>query len=178
MKPSLRSTLFAGILQIVIVIFPLLLPSAARGQDTSPTSTSNGPTSQKPLPHQVIVITNDNIKLPLVPHPPRAVTAPVPQPGASVQSGSPASAEDATAKAAEIVSLQKQIKDKQKRIELLMHLFATDEPSFLKSPSDAQDNATVQARLRSEQEELRAETAACARLQAHLDALTSRSPRP
>lgn len=52
-----------------------------------------------------------------------------------------------------------------------MHLFVTDERKFVQFPGDAQNDPDVEARIRAEQEELRAESAACAQLQARLDAL-------
>lgn len=181
MKPFLRSTRSAGVFPFVIVIFFVLLPPASLAQDnssaSSSTSTNTSAAPQKQLPHQVIVITNDNIHLPIVPRAPRPAAPPAPQPSPQAQTVPPAPVED-PAQTAEIVSLQKQIKEKQKRIELLMHLFATDERGFMKSPTDAPDNTAEQARVRSEQEELRAETAACARLQARLAALTAAAPRP
>lgn len=180
MRPSLRSPLSAALSAAIVIFFFLLLPRIARAQDNSrqSSSPSTTPSSQKQLPRQATVITNETINLPRPPRPPRPTAPPAPQPAPLVQTAPPAPAEDAAAKAAEIASLQKQIKDKQKRIELLMHLFATDERRFLQAPTDAQDDAAAQARVHSEQEELRAETAACARLQARLDALTTTPTRP
>jgi len=163
MKPSLR-------LSLVIRLFPvavgLFLLSSANAQDSSAQAT-NAANAPKPLPRQV------------QPAPARTNTPPVPQPVSFVEKTPPApAAQDAAAKTAEIIALQKQIKDKQKHIELLMRLFATDERRFLLSPTDAQEDPATQARIRAEQEELRAESTACSRLQSRLDVLTSVTPHP
>lgn len=170
MQPSLRFHVSAGLIATVAGALFLVFPSIVLAQDSS----SSGTVPQKP--RQATVITNDNIKLPVQPAP-RPASSPAPQP-ASLVVTTPPPAADAAAKTSEIVALQKQIKEKQKRIELLMHLFATDERLFLQSPTDSQGDPTTQNRIRLEQEEIRAESAACARLQTRLDALTSGNPRP
>ncbi|HYL84339.1 MAG TPA: hypothetical protein VE263_08900 [Candidatus Angelobacter sp.] len=80
-------------------------------------------------------------------------------------------AEDPAQRKAEIASLEKQIKDKQQRVELLMRLFVADEKSFVKDPLNPSEEPTVQERRRYEQDELRFEAAEVARLRAKLDAL-------
>jgi hypothetical protein len=58
-----------------------------------------------------------------------------------------------------------------------MHLFVADERQVLKSPTDPIEDPAAKARVRADQEELRAQSAACARLKARLDALTAASSR-
>jgi hypothetical protein len=155
----------------------MLLP-AADAQEP-PGHPPNSPSqAQTPGPRPPTIITNDNITLPVVTPATRSATSPAPEPAACIQKAAPAPAEDSARKTAEIAALQKQIKDKQKRIELLMHLFVTDERKFVQSPTDTQADPTAQARVHSEQEELRAETAACARLNARLNALTAPGTSP
>lgn len=83
--------------------------------------------------------------------------------------------EAAAQKALEIAALQRELKAKQERAELLMHLFVADERQFIISPTNPIDDPATKARIRAEQEELRAESAACARLKARLDELTTAS---
>jgi hypothetical protein len=75
-------------------------------------------------------------------------------------------ASETTRKAAEIASVEQQIKDKQKRIVLLMRLFVEDERGFVNDPSNVNVDATVAERRRYEQDELHWETAELARLKA------------
>lgn len=175
MLPSHRSHVLGGLPLNTFALIALLLPFPARCQSPSATSNSSG---QKPTTRQITVITNENIGLSLVS---RAAKPPSPtnsQPTPALEKAPAIPLEDEAKKAAEISALRKQINDKQKRIELLMHLFATDERKFVQSPTDAQLDPDVGARVRAEQEELRAESAACAVLQARLEALLSASKSP
>ena len=163
MKPSFCLSLAIRLFPVAVGLFFL---TSVNAQDSSAQAT-NSANAPKPLPRQ------------LQPAPARTNTPPVPQPVSFVEKTPPApAAQDAAAKTAEIFALQKQIKDKQKHIELLMRLLATDERRFLQSPTDAQADPTTQARIRAEQEELRAESAACSRFQSRLDVLTSVTPHP
>ena len=76
-------------------------------------------------------------------------------------------------KAAEIASVEQQIKDKQTRIVLLMRLFVDDERAFLNDPSNTNVDAAVAERRRYEQDELHWETAELARLKARERELTA-----
>lgn len=157
MKLSQRSYMGA----IFCAVF--LLPST-QAQDNS--------TPGKPA-RQVTAVTNETPTQRSVTRFSRPTATPAPQPAAQLQNvSSPSAAEDLARKSAEIVFLQKQIKEKQRHIELLMQLFVADERQFMLSLTDAPPDPTVQARVRQEQEELRAESAICARLQARLAALT------
>lgn len=175
MKALLRYCFPAGAMPIAAGVFVLLSFSVAQAQDTSqPTGTS----SQKPATRQVTVVTNDNIKLQAVQPGPRTAAPAAPQPVSLIVKMPIVPSEDAAAKTSEIIALQKQIKEKQKRVELLIRLFASDERRFLQSSTDVQEDPAVQTRIRAEQEELRVESTACARLQARLDALRAGAPRP
>ena len=168
MQPSLRSRLRDGCFFLTFGSLTVFFPAASQGQSPSASSPSSG---QKPPTRQTTVVTNENIGLSLVSHAAKPVSSANPQATPAVEKSPAAPPENPAKKAAEIASLRKQIKDKQKRIELLMHLFVTDERKFVQFPSDAQNDPDVEARIRAEQEELRAESAACAQLQARLDAL-------
>lgn len=174
MKPSRRSCLITGPFPVAAAILGLLFLPCAQAQNNAnpPVAPRPETSSQKPSPQQLTVITNESINLSAVPHSSRATT-PSTQPVSLMEKTPPVPVEDGAKKASEIVALRKEIKDKQKHIELLMHLFATDERRFLQSPSDPNADPAAQARIHSEQEELRAESAACGRLQARLDALAS-----
>jgi len=175
MLPSLRSRVLDGFLFIPFAFITVLFPAPTHGQSPSATSPSSG---QKPLTRQITVITNENIGLALVSHAAKPANPANPQPTPAVEKTPATPPEDPENKAAEIAALRKQIKDKQKRIELLMHLFVTDERKFVQSPTDAQTDPGIEARVRAEQEELRAESAACALLQTRLDALLGASGAP
>jgi len=160
MFTSLRSCFSViGWISASVIVCLLLLPPA-EAQDSS--------TSVKPATRQIQVVSNTRA----------AASSSQPNPAQLQSVSNPAAAEDLARKSAEIVVLQKQIKEKQKHIELLMHLFVTDERRFVQTPTDAEPDPTAQARIRQEQEELRAESAACARLQARLVALNAAMARP
>ena len=103
--------------------------------------------------------------------------APVDKSGKTAQKEATIPDEDAARKVSEITALQKELKAKQERVELLMHLFVADERQVLKSPTDPIEDPAAKARVRADQEELRAQSAAGARLKARLDALTAASSR-
>jgi len=152
------------------IFFAVFLLPNAQAQDNS--------TAAKPV-RQVTGVTNETLAQPVVTRSSRSAPTPAPQPAAQLQNVSnPSAAEDLARKSAEVVFLQKQIKEKQSQIELLMHLFASDERRFVPSQADVSTDPTAQARLRQEQEELRSESTACARLQARLAALTAPPSHP
>lgn len=175
MLPSLRSRVLDALPLATFALIATLLPFPARCQSPSATSTSSG---QKPQTRQITVITNENIGLSLVSHAAKPASPASPPATPAVEKAPAPPPEDPAKKAAEIAALRKQIKDKQKRIELLMHLFVTDERKFVQSPTDTQTDPDIEARVRAEQEELRAESAACALLQARLDALLGTNSDP
>ena len=75
----------------------------------------------------------------------------------------------------EIASLRQEIKNKQKRLELLMHMFVADERPFLIDPSSATADQDAVAKRRFEQDELHKKSAEIAELRARLDRLTART---
>ncbi len=85
----------------------------------------------------------------------------------------PLLADETARKAAEIASLEQRIRDKQKRIVLLMRLFVQDERAFLNDPGNPNVDAASAERRRYEQDELRWETAELAQLKARLREITA-----
>ena len=129
-----------------------------------PTSSANAqaaPPAQKPV-HKPDSGANTSPHA-VQPAPPESV------PAASKPDG--ALPTDPAQRKAEIASLEQRIKDKQRRVELLMRLFVTDEKSFVKDPLNPDEDAATQERRRYEQDELHRETAEVARLQARLNRL-------
>ena len=70
---------------------------------------------------------------------------------------------------AEIATLEQQIKDKQRKIQLLMRMFVIDEQAFLKDPSGQSEEQEARAKRRYEQEELLQQGKDIARLRARLE---------
>jgi hypothetical protein len=108
---------------------------------------------------------------------PRAAESAPPQPAASEASTAPkeqsATPDDPAQRKAEIAALEKEIRDRKRKVELLMRLFVTDEKAFLLNPTNPNEDAATREQRRYEQDELHYETAQVARLQARLDALKS-----
>ena len=124
---------------------------------------TNPSAAPKPVRKPDQVITNDTIALLAVRRAPGMMTAaaePVPA------NGEAAGTDAVTQKAAQIASLEQRIKDRQKRIALLMKLFVSDEKEFLKNAGGVEADPAVQERRRYEQDELRWETAELAKLTA------------
>jgi hypothetical protein len=95
-----------------------------------------------------------------------------PTSGASNDAGNSQTSETAR-KAAQIASVEQQIKDKQKRIVLLLRLFVEDERAFVIDPANVNVDPAVAERRRYEQDELHWETAELARLKALRTKLTA-----
>jgi hypothetical protein len=87
--------------------------------------------------------------------------------------GTPLLADEAACKAAEIPCLEQRIRDKQKRVGLLMRLFVQDERAFLNDPGNSNVDAVAAERRRYEQDELRSETADLARMKTRLREITA-----
>jgi uncharacterized protein YeeX (DUF496 family) len=122
----------------------------------------------KPVRKSDQAVTSDSIGLLAVPQAPRIVSAPA--------TGEPTGTTHeviTTEVASEIASLEKQVKDKQKRIVLLLTLFVDDEKEFLKNGVGSEADPVVQERRRYEQDELRWETAELAKVQVRLKSLKS-----
>jgi len=166
MMPSLR------------VYFPLLIvlcvPVGAQAQsaELSPSGGQNPSTKTVPRPTRRPdqVITDDSIALLAVRRVPPTLTPPPLEPANKEQA---AAGNESTKKTAELASLEKQIKDKQKRIALLMRLFVDDEQVFLKDPSNQKVDEAALERRQYEQDELRWETAELAKLKVKWEELKS-----
>jgi hypothetical protein len=115
-------------------------------------------------------LTDDDIAL-LAPRP-GANTVGTPKTDAATE---PAAKESATAtqepekRKAEIAALEQQIKEKQRKIQLLMRMFVIDEEAFLKDPTGQSEEEEARAKRRYEQEELLQEGKEIARLRARLE---------
>ena len=72
----------------------------------------------------------------------------------------------------EIVAVRQEIKDKQRKLELLMKMFVTDEQTFIRNPSGQSGDDDLAMKRRYEQEELRKQAAEIGQLRARLDVLT------
>jgi len=114
------------------------------------------------------VITNDSIALLAVRRAAPVIVAPAAE---ATKKDEAAAADEAAKKAAEIASVEKQIKDKQQRITLLMRLFVDDEQTFLRDPANTQADPAAVERRQYEQDELRWETAELAKLKARWEEL-------
>jgi hypothetical protein len=73
----------------------------------------------------------------------------------------------------EIETVQQEIKDKQKKVELLMRMFNADERPFLDDPSGQTGDSDATAKRRFEQEELRKTAEEVAALRAKLELMTA-----
>ena len=81
-------------------------------------------------------------------------------------------ADEASRKAA-LATIEKQIKEKQDHIILLMRLFVDDEKKFVIDPTNPQVDPAVKERRKYEQDELLWETAELAKLKAKRDQLSA-----
>jgi hypothetical protein len=115
-------------------------------------------------------LTDDDIAL-LAPRP-AANSAETPKTDAAAEPATKASAEapqNPEERKAEIAALEKQVKEKQRKIQLLMRMFVLDEEAFLKDPSGQSEEEEARAKRRYEQEELLQEGKEVARLRARLE---------
>jgi len=122
------------------------------------------------------VITNDDVSL-LAARPP-ANSADTPKVEAAADSAARESAgvsQDPEERKAEILSLQHQIKEKQRRTELLTRMFVLDEQAFLMDPSGQSEDEEARAKRKFEQDELLQQGKDIARLRTRLDLLTAAS---
>ena len=166
MKPCLRIWL-----PLVIV---LGVPGSLQAQnpETSANSARDPGCSvaQKPKRKPDQVITNDPIALLAVRRTPPVIVASSEQ--SSKKEASGVGLDQPSKKAAEIASLEQQIRERQNRITLLLRLFVNDEKAFVIDPSNANADALVTERRQYEQDELRWETAELAKFKARLKELT------
>jgi hypothetical protein len=87
--------------------------------------------------------------------------------------GATAIAESGEKLQAEMVAVEQQIKDKQKKVEFPMHMFVADERAFLIDPDGPAANQDAVAKRRFEQDELHKETAEIAALRGKLEQMTA-----
>ena len=166
--------LFLRIFLLCLLFFVLLGGCAAgRAQSQAPSGSGSGNGTNsvvvpKPVRKPDQVITDDSIALLAVRRAPEK--APVVE--SRGDSGGVGGTE--AQKAAEIATLQQQIKDKQKRIALLMRLFVDDEKQFVIDPANADGDPVAAERRKYEQDELRWETAELAKLKARLVELAAK----
>lgn len=73
---------------------------------------------------------------------------------------------------AELAALRQELKDRQRKLELLMKMFVIDEQTFIRNPSGQSDEDDAQMKRRFEQEELRQEAAKIGQLHDRLESLT------
>ena len=150
------------------VLFLSLLMATSlvlRGQEV-PSPTQQNPVV-KPVHRVDQVATNDPIALLAM----RSTSATLTSDSAASRDS--AAANETTRKAAELTSIERQIKEKQERIVFLMRLFVDDEPAFVNDPGNTNVAPTIADRRRYEQDELHWETAELARLKARLRELTA-----
>jgi hypothetical protein len=174
-RPLFLMVLFASVAGILGSSAASWAQTEDKAAPSEKSQTSSGP--RKPMHKPAMVISKDSI----VRLADRVSLPPVQPPGAEPATApakeSSATAEDTRQRKAEIAAVEKQIKDKQQRVELLMRLFVADERSFLKDPLNASEDPATQERRRYEQDELRWETAEVARLRARLDELKAMPER-
>lgn len=156
---------------LLYLLFFALLGGCASVRAQSQDAATSGDSKQtsvvvaKPVRKPDQVITDDSIALLAARRTPATTVASTAVDG---KSNSSWALDEAGRKAEEIAALQQQIKDKQKRIALLMRLFVDDEKEFLMNPADGNTDPVVAERRRYEQDELRWETAELAKLKAKL----------
>lgn len=171
--------LFLRIFLLCLLFFALLGGCAgvrAQREDTHASSDSKQSNAvvAKPVRTADQVLTDDPIALLAVRRTPETTIA-----SASVDGNTTGNwtLDEAGSKAEGIAVLQQQIKDKQKRIALLMRLFVDDEKAFLVEPASADRDAAVVERRRYEQDELRWEAAELGKLKIRLEELQKKNVR-
>lgn len=147
--------------------------SLAMPQDKPVSTVTSSAATQKPERPRATIVPSDASKRQAVATADGGAALPAAESHKAAQKEATIPEEDSAQKALEIAGLQKELKAKQERVELLMHLFVADEQQFVRSPTDPIEDPRVKERIRVEQEELRAQSMACARLKARLDALTA-----
>jgi hypothetical protein len=169
MTPSLR--VFA-----VVSVCALCVPGICRAQnkvkakvseiEAAQTSTGMKGTPVKKTP----VLTDDDIGLLVARQPATSADA---QKTDSAAKDSPAIPQDPEQRKAEIAALQQAIKEKQSKMQLLMHMFVIDEEAFLKDPTGESENEDARAKRHFEQDELLREGKEVGQLRARLELLQS-----
>jgi len=169
MNPFLRASRLCVLFPVAAGMLCVCEVSWAQSQEktaeTPKTETKSGP--KKPTRDTGWVTTTDPVALLTVRGAARNGEAPADD-TANAAGGAPG---EATTKGGEIAELEKQIQVKQKRIALLIRLFATDERPFLIDPGDTTVEATAQERRKYEQDEMLYETAELAKMRGRLEKL-------
>ena len=177
MKIPLRSSLVLRSTGVAVVAFCCVGLSLAVPQDKPASAATSSTAAQQPQPPQAATLPKDVAKKQTVAAAAAGAAPAATESGKVAEKEAAIPEEDSARKALEIAGLQKELKAKQERVEMLMRLFVADEQQFLRSPLDPIEDPQAKARIRAEQEELRAQSAACARLQARLEALTASSSK-
>jgi hypothetical protein len=164
--------LFLRIFLLCLLFFALLGGCAGVRAQSADTRASSDPkqgsaTVTKPVRKTEQVVTDDSIALLAVRRTPATAVASAAADGKTNSDW----ALDEAEKKTEETALQQQIKDKQKRIALLMRLFVDDEKAFVVDPANGNADPVVAERRRYEQDELRWETAEVGKLKARLGKL-------
>lgn len=73
---------------------------------------------------------------------------------------------------AELAALRQELKDRQRKLELLMKMFVTDEQAFIRNPGGQSGEDEPQMKRRYEQGELRQQAAEIGRVRARMEGLS------
>ena len=157
-----------------VLLGVLSMPGACRAQSNAkpqdvPPSSIAGEVHGTPV-KKTPALTDDDIAL-LAPRP-AANPAETPKPEAAAEpatKATPEALQDPEKRQAEVAALQQQIKEKQRKIELLMRMFVLDEEAFLKDPSGQSEEEEARAKRKFEQDELLREGKEIAQLRARLE---------
>ncbi len=164
---------------VVLLAGALVFSASSGGQTQDKTSRSGSPQQavgpKRPAHKVEFVTTTDPVAL-LAVHRSEILETPMLTPVAATTEETGASADLASKKAAEIADTERLIKEKQKRILLLLRLFATDEQMFLRDPSATEKDPTIQERRKYSQDELLWETSELAKLKKRLNDLEAGRP--
>ena len=171
MNPSLRP--WAPLFVAAVSMSASAWAQTQQNQDQTaqPTQNSTAAGPKKPTHKLNEVTTNDTIALLAVRRAPRQVEEPKAGQSSTDAKETSAIPPDVAQKNAEAAALQKQIKDKQVKVEWLMRTFVKDERTFLLVPGTPVDDPEARERIRYEQDELLWETSELAKLKAKLAAL-------
>lgn len=162
--------LFLRIFLLCLLFFALLggcarVHAQSRDAATSSDSRQTSVVVAKPVRKPDQVLTDDSIALLAVRRKPATTVASAAIDG---KTSSNLAFDEAGRKTEEIAAVQQQIKDKQRRIALLMRLFVDDEKAFLMDPAGGNTDRVAAERRRYEQDELRWETAELEKLKTKL----------
>lgn len=163
-----------GVSLLLVLIVGVPAASLAQSQDVAPNKgkTQSAAAVPKPTRNTGWIATDDPVAQLAMRRAPGEINTPA---GLATKKEENAATNETGKQAAEMAAVEQQIKDKQKRITLLMRLFVNDEKTFLMDPSNTEVEAGVAERRRYEQDELRWETAELTRLKGRLEELRKNS---